>query len=290
MSEPILSDDRAALTHPDRLRARWRAGEPTFGGWVAGRDPLLAERMARCGFDEVTIDLQHAPIEAGDLPALTMAVAAGGAVPLVRVLSNDPSVIGRVLDLGAAGVLVPCVEDAADAAAAVRACRYPPDGIRSTGPVRARYVLGSDEPPDLERVLVVVMIESRAGLDRLDAIAAVPGVDVLYVGPADLALSLGLPRAGRRTPDQEHELDAALERVVDACRRAGRVAGLHCPDGAAAAAAIDRGFTMVTVTSDIGIVSGAGRAELDRARGGRGARDGSVAAPALVDTAVGRSL
>jgi 4-hydroxy-2-oxoheptanedioate aldolase len=272
MSEPGDADGRASVTPPDRLRARWHAGDPTFGGWVVGRDPLLAERVARCGFDEVTIDLQHAPVGSADLPALTMAVTVGGAVPLVRVVSADPWGIGRVLDLGAAGVIVPLVEDAGTAETVVRACRYPPVGTRSTGPVRARYVFGSDEPAVLESALVVLMIESRAGMGAVDEIAAIPGVDVVYVGPADLALSLGLSRTGRRTPAEERELDAALDRVVEACRRAGRVAGLHCPDGAAAAAAVERGFGMVTVTSDIGLVSAAGRAELERAQGGRVAR------------------
>jgi 4-hydroxy-2-oxoheptanedioate aldolase len=149
-------------------------------------------------------------------------------------------------------------------------------------------VLGSDEPADLEAVIVVLMIESKAGLDAIDEIAGVPGVDALYVGPADLALSLGLPRSGRRTASQDRDLDAALDRVVEACRRAGRVAGLHCPDGEAAARAVERGFRMVTVTSDVGLMSGAGRAELERARSG-GVADRTATAP-RVDTRDGASV
>jgi 4-hydroxy-2-oxoheptanedioate aldolase len=236
-----------------------------------GRDPVIAERLARCGFDEITVDLEHAPVEATDLPALTLAIVAGGAVPLVRLLSRDTAAVGRVLDMGAAGVIAPQVEDEEAVATLVAACRYPPAGVRSSGPIRARYVLGTDEPSGLEAVLKVATIESAAGLEHVEAIAAAPGLDALYVGPADLALGLGLAPAGRRSEPEQAVLEAALDRIVSACRSAGLVAGLHCPDGASAAAAIERGFRWMTVTSDIGLAMAGGAAELLRAQGGSSA-------------------
>jgi 4-hydroxy-2-oxoheptanedioate aldolase len=229
-------------------------------------DPLLAEELARCGFDEVTIDLQHGSVEVGHVMALAQAIADGGAVPLVRLPSADPVVIGRCLDLGALGVVIAMVETPDQAATAVTACRYAPLGRRSAGTVRAQHTMGSRDLAELGSVACFAMVESRQGLDNVEAIAATPGVDGIYVGPGDLAISLGMWPPSDRTPAQQQQFDAALDRVLAACEAAGVVAGMHTGDGLSAASYVRRGFRMVTVASEYGLVIAGGHRELEAAR------------------------
>lgn len=254
-----------ASTNP--LRARWATGGTTLGGWLIGGDPVLAETLAAAGFDEVCIDLQHSGLGSGDLVGLCQAILLGGSVPTVRLASHDPAIVGKALDVGAAGVIAPMVETAAEAAAIAAACRYPPRGLRSAGSVRAYLNLGSDAPEVLEDVACVVMVETARGLENVEAIAATPGIDVVYVGPADLALGLGLPPAARRTAADHARFDAAIDRILAACAGAGVVAGFHCGNGAQARRMADRGFRMLTVTSDLGLVIDGAAAELAAARG-----------------------
>lgn len=269
--EVPMSASRPASPSIDDLRARWRDGPATLGGWSMTRDPLVVEQLARCGFDEVTLDLQHGTIEVADIGALCLAVTTGGAVPLVRVPRTDAVTIGRVLDLGAAGVIVAMVESPATAAAAVAACRYPPLGNRSAGPVRAQFTMGSGDYARLGEVACLVMIETLAGLEAAEAIAATPGIDGVYVGPGDLAISLGIGLGRERTSEETRRFDEALDRVLGACEAAGVVAAIHAPDGTTAASLVARGFGMVTVVADLTLILAGGRAELAAARGSRGA-------------------
>src|SRR5215207_10499160 len=153
-----------------------------------------AEILAGAGVDYVCVDQQHGVIDYDSMVPMFQAIRAEGAAPITRVLSNDPFLIMKALDAGSWGVIVPLVNSAEDAARAASACRYPPQGIRSFGPVRAAGVIGSRDPEKLGgEVLCLVMVETREALERVDEIAATPGVDGIYIGPADLALSLGLP-------------------------------------------------------------------------------------------------
>ena len=159
------------------------AGGPAIGLWASIPSPLTAEAVALAGPDYVVADQQHGALEPTTLMAMLQAVAGAGSAPLVRVARNEPFAIGQALDLGAQGVIVPMVESGEEAARAVAACRYAPEGIRSFGALRA----GAGERP-----LCLVMIETRAGLEQVAEIAATPGLDGIYIGPSDLALSLGL--------------------------------------------------------------------------------------------------
>lgn len=248
-----------SAARPNPLRAAWAAGDAVRGAWCTSPSAVTAEVLAAAGFDYVCADLQHGAVDYPDMVPMLAAVGGAGATPIVRVPVNDPAVIGKVLDAGALGVVVPLVSSAEEAAAAVAACRYPPRGVRSYGPVRASTVLGSRDPRDLEDVVVAVMVETEQGLAQVEQIAATPGLDAIYVGPADLALTLDLP------PAYEHEDPRhadAVERIRAACERNGIVAGIHCADGAMAARRIAQGFTMTTLVNDLALVRSAAAAEL----------------------------
>lgn len=242
-----------------RLRDRIDAGEPAYGAWISIPSPLVAEALAVAGFDYVCIDCQHGFAGADGLWPLLQAVAHADVTPLVRVPSHDPAFVGRALDAGAAGVIVPLVERADTAAALAAACRYAPDGTRSYGGGRAA-VVGGRRPAEVNAdVLCLVMVETAAGLAAADAIAATPGIDGIYVGPSDLALSLGLDPAEMMT-DARH-LDAVAT-VQAACARAGVIAAIHTAGPADALARVAAGFTMCTTTTDFGLLRAGARRDL----------------------------
>lgn len=253
------------MTFVNPLRRIWAEDGVARGAWCVSPDALVAQTLASTGVDFVCLDLQHGAMDYPDAVPMLAAVAGQGVVPMVRLPVNEPWVIGRVLDAGALGVIVPLVDTAEQAAAAVAACRYPPAGRRSFGPVRAASVIGSTDPRDLEQVVVAVMVETREGLDNVDAIAATPGLDAIYVGPADLSIALGL------APAFEHEAAAhreALVAVREACARHGIVAGVHCSGGEMAARRRDQGFAMMSLVTDVDLVRAGTMAELELMDGG----------------------
>lgn len=178
---------------------------------------------------------------------------------MVRVPANDPARIGQLLDAGAGGVVVPMVSSAQEAARAVAATRYQPEGTRSFGPFRGTGKYGASVREELEDVAVVVMIETLDGLRNVDEIAAVPGVDCLYVGPSDLACALGL------WPGDHSEVEKAIRRIKEAAHNAGLVAGIQCPDGPAGRRRLEEGFRMVTVVQDVALLNRAARQHLSNA-------------------------
>ncbi|HVA86282.1 MAG TPA: aldolase/citrate lyase family protein [Candidatus Saccharimonadales bacterium] len=249
-----------AYTNP--LIARWRAGEPTLGAWLTTPDPSIAEYFANCGFDEVCADQQHSTISLDSLASIFQAVSARGSVPTCRVPYNDPYLIGKSLDLGAEMVIVPMVNNRAEAERAVAAFHYPPRGIRSAGPVRSPYVMGGDERA-LEQAACVVMVETKDGLRNVDEIASTPGVDAVYIGPGDLALGLGQSwSASNWTPAQAKAHADAIETIRAACERHGVAPGIHVGDAAASARYIEQGFLLLTVSSDLGTIDTFARREL----------------------------
>src|SRR5215218_798708 len=191
------------------LKRAWAGGRTAFGLWSVIPSSISAELAAGADFDYVCVDQQHGVIDYDSMVPMFQAIRAEGTAPITRVLSNDPFLIMKALDAGAWGVIVPLINDAEDAARAVSACRYPPRGIRSYGPVRAAGVIGSRDPEELGgEVVCLVMVET----------AGTPGLDGIYIGPSDLALSLGL------TPTldvKQSEHAEAVERIRDACHRNG---------------------------------------------------------------------
>jgi 4-hydroxy-2-oxoheptanedioate aldolase len=244
------------------LRERWAAGETTLGAWLAIPSVIVAEATARTGFDYVCADLQHGALDYADSVGLFQAALAAGTTPIARVPWNEPGIIGKVLDAGAEAVVVPMVNSPEEAAAAVRAARYPPVGARSHGPTvvgprTTRYAATANDV-----IAVIPMIETVEAISRLDDILAVPGVNAVYVGPADLSMSLGLEPGNN---DDDAGFREALAAIVAGCRRHGVVAGIHST-GTLAPRRIEQGFAMVTVTSDIVALRLGLSAELARAR------------------------
>jgi 4-hydroxy-2-oxoheptanedioate aldolase len=165
------------------------------------------------------------------------------------------------LDAGALGVVIPMIETREDAIAAVSACRYPPAGQRSYGPIRARDVMGSTDPDVLSDVACIIMIETQRALADLDEIVSTPGIDAVYIGPSDLALALG-EKPGSTAPI----VDDTVQHIADVCRRHGVAIGMHTPAGAVARRYVERGFNFATVFSDAGLIAAAAREQLDVAR------------------------
>jgi 4-hydroxy-2-oxoheptanedioate aldolase len=241
-------------------------GEPraSVGLWAAVPSTVTAQAAALAGADYVVVDEQHGAVGPAELLAMLAAIEMSGAAPLVRVARNEPWAIGRALDLGAHGVIVPLVNDADEAAAAVAACRYAPTGVRSWGVVR-----GEPDPAPL----CLVMVETRLALDNLDSIARTPGLDGLYVGPSDLALGLGLQPTG---VIEHPDVLEAISVVREACRREGRIAGVHCVTADDAARFVRDGLDMVTAGSDAVHLR---RALADAVATARGAPRGGQAPP-----------
>lgn len=212
------------------------------------REPLLAEIASTSGYDYVCIDLQHGLMDLDTATAMLASMARTETVPMARVPWNEPGVIGRMLDAGALAIVVPMVNTAAEARSAVAACRYAPDGSRSYGPMVPNNRYGPlPTSAANELVAVIPMIETLEALQNLEEIVSVPGVDAVYIGPADLSIALGLP------PGMDHDAEAfndALHAVVDACTRHGVTAGVHA-NPSIAAKRYEQGFRMITVGYEI---------------------------------------
>jgi 4-hydroxy-2-oxoheptanedioate aldolase len=217
------------------MRRRWSRGQPCHGVWSQLPGAVTGEVLARTGADFVVVDLQHGAVTEADLPGVTAAITAAGSVPLVRTRSPSFADIGRPLDLGACGVIVPNVRDAHHAREIVAASRYAPEGGRSIG----RLFGGADQP------LVVVMVETATALDDLDAVLTVPGMDGIYVGPGDLSLSLSLGGA-----DRQADLRRVLSSIITRAAAAGVPVGVHAYNGEDAAGYAAEGTTIVTVAVD----------------------------------------
>jgi 4-hydroxy-2-oxoheptanedioate aldolase len=235
----------------ETLRDRLRRGEAAYGAWSVIAAVSSVRSLAGAGLHYVVIDLQHGEAAERDLPGLTDAIRLAGATPLSRVRHAHPADIGRALDLGCDGVIVPNVDSAEQARAVAGACRYPPAGYRSAGGILA----GQDEP------LCFVMVESKQAVAELAATVALPGVDGIYVGPRDLSLSLGCALDPR-----DPVLRSALEQIWAACAAAGKPVGVHAADGATARLYRDSGCRLITVTADALAVTRVAVAELAIAR------------------------
>jgi 4-hydroxy-2-oxoheptanedioate aldolase len=249
----------------ERLDQCWKEDRPAFGLWGSIASTLTAELAAAAGFDYVCVDLQHGSADEDRMVSMFEAIEARGAAPLARVTYNEPWMINRVLDLGAAGVIVPLVSTAEEARRAVSACRYPPHGVRSYGPLRAALTVGSSDPERLAAgALCFVMIETREGLDNVEEIAAIRGLDGIYIGPSDLSLGLG------REPGHGGDvLERAITRIREACAGTGVVPGMHCNGGGAEASQrAAAGFRLVTVGVDAALFRARIADELSAARAG----------------------
>lgn len=240
------------------VKTKWRAGEVTYGAWLTIPSSLSAEALAHQGYDWICIDMQHGAIDYAAAFSMLTAMGATPTIPFVRVPWNDFSIINRVLDAGAMGVIVPMVNSAGEARAAVSACRYAPKGARSWGPIRASIALGADyfQRAD-DEIACIVMVETTQAVERLDDILAVPGIDAVYVGPADLSITLGLPPG----PDNGGAFEEARVRIAKTCNARGTAAGMHA-NASLAAKHVAAGYRMITITQDLVAMTSAAAADL----------------------------
>jgi len=262
MSTAMERSRERVLDYAQRLRAR----ETILGYWVIIDSPPSTERLARLGYDYVCFDAQHGLLDyKGILAGMTAIDAGGEAVGMVRVGANDPFLVGQALDSGAAGIIVPLVNTAEDAARAVSFAKYPPHGIRSYGPMRSQLRIGPNPADSNAATVVLAMIETPQGLENVEAIAATPGIDGLYVGPSDLRIAVG--GATSTDPAVDGAFEEAVSRILAAAESAGIAAGFHTPSGEVAAKRLGQGFTLATVSSDLIHLEQAAAAHLKAARG-----------------------
>ncbi|NUS00882.1 MAG: aldolase [Kribbellaceae bacterium] len=249
---------------------RVRGREKLIGYWITLDAPPAAERIARLGYDYVVLDAQHGLIGYQGLMTGLLAIDAGSSigtrpsVGLVRVEANDPTPIGRALDAGAAGVIVPLVDTSGDVARAVRAAKYPPVGVRSFGPMRASLRIGPVPGDSNDATVVLAMIETPLGLQNVAEICATPGLDGVYVGPSDLSLALGARFPG--DPEVEGPFEEALELIARTAADSGIAAGIHTFDGESAKKRLAQGYTFATVASDLSHLEAIAAAHLQTAR------------------------
>lgn len=230
---------------------KWRAKEPSLGIWSNLPDIHMAEMLSRQGADWICFDLQHGLMDYSDLTRLLPAITGVPVTPLVRVAANQPDQIGKALDAGAQGVIVPMVNNAADAKRAVDACRYPPQGTRSCGPMRDAMLEGMSYLASAnEQVACLVMIETEEGLRNLDEIAAVEGIDGLFVGPMDLCFGLGIAPGSFTDPS----FTAAIGRILEACKTNGLASGIFGLSGEMAANSLKQGFDFASIGTDISFI------------------------------------
>jgi 4-hydroxy-2-oxoheptanedioate aldolase len=264
----MIGDNRMSSLPGFSLARRLAAGETVFTGWCGLPAPIVAETIAREGFAAVTLDQQHGLWDTAATVAGIAAVRAGGAAPIVRVPLGAFSSASRALDFGSEGVIAPMINSVADAKAFVGATKYPPLGERSWGPMRAMTLAGVSDPALYLRkanaaTVTLAMIETRAAMDNLDAIAATPGIDVLFVGPSDLSIALS---DGAELDPHSNSVEAALDRILAACRKAGKVAGLYCVNAERAVACARRGIRFLAVGSDLAFLRAGTAAQIKTLR------------------------
>lgn len=246
----------------NRLREAWANGKGTVNGWLGIPSSFSAEVMAHQGWDSLTVDCQHGLIDYQMAVTMLQAISTTETVPLVRVPWREPGIIMKMLDAGAYGIICPMVNTPEQAEEFVRYASYPPRGERSFGPIRALIYGGADYPKHANAtVLKIAMIETKQALDNVDAICATDGLDGIYIGPADLANSLGAPPGF--DPTDERVL-AAISAILAAAKKAGIFAGIHCGMPVFAKRMLNNGFNYVTILSDARLMAMQAKAMLDQ--------------------------
>ena len=230
------------------LRTAWGAGKATVNGWLSIPSPFTAEMLAHTGFDSLTVDMQHGLVDYGAAVTMLQAVSTTDVVPMARVPWLEAGTIQKLLDAGAYGIICPMVNTRAQAEELVSYCNYPPKGQRSFGPIRAVVYAGSDYGKHANNtILSIAMIETAEAISNLDAILSTPGLDGIYVGPADLSASLG--ETPRLDPEVPRVLEA-ISTIIEAAKRHKVFAGIHCGSTAFAKRMHKDGFNFATLLSD----------------------------------------
>lgn len=257
---------------PNKIREIWASGGAVLNGWLAVPSSFSAEVMAHAGWDSLCVDLQHGVNDYQVAVQMFQAISTTDTVPICRVPWSEPGIVGKMLDAGAYGVIGPMINNPAEAAAFAAYTRYPPRGSRSNGPIRALLYGGPDYQVHAnDTVVALAQVETREAIENLDAMCAVPDLDGLYIGPSDLALSYGKPPVFDTEDPVMWDL---FMRVRDACRKAGKVACMHCGSVDYARKMADEGFQLMTVLSDARLIAAGAAATV------KAFRDGGAPGPA----------
>jgi 4-hydroxy-2-oxoheptanedioate aldolase len=248
------------------IRRKWREGQAVVNGWLAIPSAFSAETMAHQGWDSLCIDMQHGVVDYQVAVTMLAAISSTPVMPLVRVPWLDPGIIMKMLDAGAYGIICPMINSRAEAETFVAACRYAPKGMRSFGPIRALLYAGADYPAQAnDTVIPFAMIETRQALDNLDEILSVEGLGAVYIGPADLSLSLGC--TPKFDQDEQPVLEA-IDLVLRKAREKGVVPCIHNGTPEYALKMIDRGFRFVTIASDARLMAAGAQGVIGKMRAG----------------------
>lgn len=249
------------------LKQKWSQGQATLNGWLSIGNSFSAEIMAAQGYDSLTIDVQHGALDYSAALPMLQAMRASGVVPMVRVPWLNPGHIMKALDAGAYGIICPMVNSRAEAEALVSYVRYPPRGVRSFGPTRVNFAAGPGYASEAnDEILCLAMIETGDAVVHLDEIVKTPGLDGVYIGPADLALGFAQGRLPPAFDREEDEMIAVIHKILTAAKDAGIRAGIHCGTPDYAARAIAWGFDLTTISNDVRLLAGAANASVTRAR------------------------
>jgi 2-keto-3-deoxy-L-rhamnonate aldolase RhmA len=230
----------------NELKRRLQRDEQVYGTWITIESPMTTEMLSTLGFDYFVFDTEHSPLDIYKSQTLMQAMRGDRTTPIIRVWWNDLVAIKRALDVGAYGVVVPWVNTKEEAESAVKATRYAPEGLRGCGPRRASmfdpdYLKTADE-----EILVICQIETKRAVENIEDIVSVEGVDVSYIGPADLSASYG--HLGNHShPD----VQKAIDKVFDATKAAGKAAGVHLGSGKTIRDRMEKGYNFITIGNDL---------------------------------------
>ena len=248
----------------NKLKRLWQEGKTALNAWLTIPNAWTAETMAHVGFDAITIDMQHGLADYQTAVSMLQAISTTDVVPLARVPWNEPITIMRLLDAGVYGLVCPMVNSRAEAEAFVGACRYPPMGFRSYGPIRATVYAGDDYFEHAnETVVTLAMIETAQALENVEEIVSTPGLDGVYVGTIDLSISMGLAGLGDLN---DPKLQDALNRILVQVVKHNRVAGIHASSPEEAAMLSAQGFGLITAVNDTKLLHNAAKNVLDQTR------------------------
>jgi len=244
------------------IQEAWNNGQNIVNGWSSIANTFNSEILATSGFDSVTIDMQHGLVGYQKVVEMLQAISGYNITPMVRVPWNDPSMVMRCLDAGAYGIICPMVNTKEECEKFVAACRYPPKGNRSFGPIRARMYAGDDYFKHANDTLLnFAMIETSEAVDNLDKILSVEELDAVYIGPSDLAVTMGYAPGA-----YEKEVEDCLSYIIEMCKKKNIKAGIHCPDGKTVKERFDMGYNLGTISADAALLSQASKREIADAK------------------------
>ncbi|MEM7664095.1 MAG: aldolase/citrate lyase family protein [Pseudomonadota bacterium] len=252
---------------PNSIKQLWSNDRPALNGWLSIGNPFTAEIMASQDYDCITIDIQHGALDYNSALPMLQAMRASGKTLMARVPWNDPAIIMKTLDAGAYGIICPMINSRSEAEAFISWMRYPPKGNRSFGPTRVNFAAGPGYAEEAnDELLAIAMIETREAIENLEEIVSTPGLDAIYIGPADLTLGA---KQGELPPGfdrEEPEMIELIKRILTAAKKGGLRAGLHCGTPEYAVGAIKWGFDLVTISGDSRLLAAGAAASVGKAR------------------------